>query len=128
MSEVKITPELVVQRYRELGIKPATKRLGIISVPGCPNWDYDGLGCCAMGIALVGKPVSPRQMGPGMADLGAVGHQLGIDFQNFYLGFDLEEEWVEQHIPAAYSVVRSSDDYLLGKACREAVIAAGYTL
>jgi hypothetical protein len=129
MSIEKITPETVLRRYRELKVDPQTRSLNVWpdEDTGRYRMMHKTGGCCAMGIMLFGEEVPKDAPDEGIS-LKAAGHILGVDYRAFYHGFDSSEEDLKDWRPAEWVRYKDHPDYLLGRACRDACIAAGYRL
>ena len=107
----KFTPEDVVRRYHETGVRPRRGSMNIRLRDG--RWEVKRLteGCCAIGVMLVGETVSSEARSCSSDEGIVAAEQLGIDFLSFASGFDC--------VPGDLGEVE--DDFKLGRACREAV-------
>lgn len=110
----KFTPEDVVRRYKETGIRPSTGSMNLIERDGRWAQHREELGCCALGVIALGQParrdVDDRKWDDGLC----VAHHLGVSFAAFTGGFDCADQ---------DSVLMEDEDWKLGVACRQAVEA-----
>lgn len=110
---MKITPELVVQRYRETGIKPRVGNDNLTLVKGVLEARLPGAPMCAIGIALLGQVTTERIL----SEVVMTALLGGVQYYAFSDGFDGGEN---RH--------GAPEDFELGRACRQAVLDAGYEL
>jgi len=118
-SKTEVTTELVVQKYRELGMAVwrGTTSLahrgigddGEVNVSEPWQFRVSEAGCCALGVILVGR--SAR-------DYRTACEELGIDYFGFTHGFD------GQPLPSPNVADDVLQSYELGKACYAACVEA----
>jgi len=121
----KFTPADIVRRYRESGVLPRTGHENVVINPETGRWELrcKDAGCCAMGIAVLDEPwdgVSVFDRAPQEPRHADIAKQLGVNYSAFASGFDGNG--------VLLTTQEQRDSYELGKACREAVLAAGYKL
>lgn len=111
---MKITPEAVVARYKELGVKPMIGTMNLApNDEGFAEFLDKDYGCCALGVMGHGMFIGDGDWSV------VVANNLEVQFWEFVDGFDghpLPERFRSEHPDR-------DKDYELGKACRAAVEA-----